>query len=54
MEWVIVWVVIYFAPSLIAMHKRKKNTGAIIAVNLLAGWTVIGWFAALIWSLTND
>jgi hypothetical protein len=25
---------------------------AIFALNLLLGWTLLGWFAALVWSLT--
>jgi Superinfection immunity protein len=28
-------------------------TAAICALNLLLGWTVIGWIAALVWALTN-
>jgi hypothetical protein len=29
------------------------NAGAIVATNLLLGWTFIGWVVALIWSLTS-
>jgi hypothetical protein len=46
--------VIYFTPSLIGFSKKKKNSGAIFALNLLVGWTVIGWLGAFIWSLTNS
>ena len=51
--WAIV-IVIYFIPSFIANDKKKKNTGAIFALNLLTGWTVIGWIIALVWALTHD
>ena len=44
----------YFLPSLEAALKRKRNTAAIVALNLLLGWTLIGWIVALVWSLTND
>lgn len=44
----------YFAPTLIANNKKKANTGAIFALNLLAGWTVICWVVALVWSLTAE
>jgi T4 superinfection immunity protein len=44
----------YFLPSIIALVKRKRNTVAIILVNLLLGWTVIGWIVSLVWSVTND
>jgi len=45
---------VYFIPTIIANNKDKKNTQAIFLVNLLLGWTFIGWFVALIWSVTND
>ena len=44
----------YFLPSLAAASRRHRNSGAIEALNLLLGWTVIGWIAALIWSQTAD
>ena len=51
------WVAIlaaYFAPALIAGHKGKKNTARIFALDLLLGWTVVGWIGALIWALGDD
>jgi hypothetical protein len=50
------WVIgfLYFLPSLEALFKRKRNTAAIVALNLLLGWTFVGWVAALVWSLTKD
>jgi hypothetical protein len=44
--------VLYFLPTLIG-HK-KANAGAIFVLNLLLGWTVIGWIVALVWALTVD
>jgi len=26
----------------------------LFALNLLLGWTVVGWVAALVWALTKD
>lgn len=43
---------IYFLPSLIA--RRKRNALGIFILNFVAGWTVIGWVAALIWSLDDS
>lgn len=43
---------LYFAPSLVAW--RKRNFWAILTLNLLLGWTVIGWIVALVWGMTND
>ncbi len=45
-----VWViaaVIYFFPTLLAMV-RKGATVVVFLVNLLTGWTLIGWLAALL------
>ena len=50
----IVAAVLYFVPTLIACGKGKRNAFAIFALNLLLGWTFLGWVLALIWSLTND
>ena len=42
----------YFAPSIVG--RNKTNSGAIFALNLLLGWTILGWVAALVWALTKD
>ncbi|MGA8154163.1 MAG: superinfection immunity protein [Terriglobales bacterium] len=44
----------YFLPSLIALTRNKRDTTAILVLNLLLGWTVIGWAIALIWALKHD
>ena len=52
-----VWAVFgffgYFLPALVALMRKHRQTTAIMALNLLLGWTFIGWVAALIWALTN-
>ncbi len=45
-------VVLYFAPVVIAVMRRHPQAMAIMMLDLLLGWTVIGWIAALIWSMT--
>lgn len=45
---------LYFLPSTIAEKKKHRNRGAIAALNLLLGWTFLGWVAALVWALTNE
>ena len=46
-------IALYFVPSFIGSIRGHKNAGAILAFNLFLGWTVIGWIAAFVWSLTN-
>lgn len=48
---IVVAIGFYFLPSIIAWN--KKDSGAIIAINLFLGWTFIGWIIALIWALTS-
>ncbi|MFP5248635.1 MAG: superinfection immunity protein [Acidobacteriota bacterium] len=43
---------LYFLPSIIG--RKKRNFGAIFALNLLLGWSVIGWIVSLVWALTKD
>lgn len=45
---------LYFLPSLIAAAAKKTNLLAIFALNLLLGWTFLGWVVALVWALTKD
>ena len=54
--WFIAFVLLfpYFLPTIIAILRRKANTGGIFVLNLLLGWTLIGWIAALVWSLSAD
>jgi uncharacterized membrane protein YqaE (UPF0057 family) len=49
---VIVALLIYFLPSLVA--RKKQNANAIFILNLLLGWTLLGWVVALVWALTNE
>lgn len=44
---------LYFVPTIIAIKRKHKSTGGIVALNLLAGWTFIGWLIALVWSLSS-
>jgi hypothetical protein len=49
----IVALLLYFLPALIAMNRRHQNAMAIFLLNLLLGWTALGWIVALIWSFTE-
>lgn len=43
-----------FAPTIVANEKMHKQTNLIFLVNLLLGFTIIGWIVALIWALNSD
>jgi uncharacterized membrane protein YqaE (UPF0057 family) len=46
-------VFIYFIPSISAKMRKHPKTEAILALNLLLGWTILGWIGALIWAMNE-
>lgn len=37
----------YFTPAIIAICRKHHQIGAILVINVLLGWTFIGWIVAL-------
>lgn len=50
----LVFLALYFAPTSVALLRRKRNGLAILVANLLLGWTVIGWIGCMIWAVLKD
>ena len=50
---ILVLIGLYLLPTFIAMVRGHHQTAAIVVINLLLGWTFIGWVAALAWSATD-
>jgi len=50
---IVIMVLFYFLPSIIAFNAKRKNALAIFVLNLFLGWTFIGWVGALIWALVK-
>jgi len=48
-----VFFAMYMGPTFIALLRRHPQTGPIAAVNILLGWTVLGWIGAFVWSLMS-
>ncbi len=44
---------VYLLPSVVAASTRHRHVGAIIALNVLLGWTIVGWLIAFVWALVN-
>lgn len=38
----------YFLPSIVALSRSHQSWPAILAVNVLRGWTALGWLVAFI------
>ena len=43
-----------FLPTIIALHYDAENKTWIFLVNLVAGWTGLGWLLALFWALLEQ
>ena len=52
MRFLILSALLYFVPTILGRH--KADVMGIFLVNLLLGWTVIGWVVALVWALSPD
>jgi hypothetical protein len=50
----ILGVVVYFVPAIVADRRKHNNRLAIGILNFFLGWTVVGWVGALVWACTND
>ena len=46
-------LVVYFLPAIIARSYHVRRSGAILALNLLLGWTFIGWAGAFVWAIAE-
>jgi hypothetical protein len=44
--------ILYFIPALLGSSKRQFP--AILALNLLLGWSLFGWVGALVWALVKE
>lgn len=43
---------LFLAPMFLASYREHPNAAPIILVNVLLGWTVLGWVVALVWAST--
>lgn len=41
---------VYFLPTIAAAHNQHPKRQSILFINILLGWTVIGWIIALRWA----
>jgi Superinfection immunity protein len=52
MTFLLFLTVLYFLPTLIGHNKR--DVLGIFIVNLLFGWTFIGWIIAMVWACSAE
>lgn len=50
----LVALMLYLIPSVVAYARKHKNFKAILVLNILLGWTFLGWVGCLVWSFTSN
>lgn len=51
---IIITVLIYFIPTIVCLIRKHTYKFYIIFLNIILGWTLIGWIASLIWSFIDN
>jgi hypothetical protein len=51
--YLIIAACIYVTPSIIALCRHHHNAAALIVLNLLTGWTFVGWVVAVVWAFMS-
>ena len=53
-RWVVLAILVvppvYFLPSILAASKGHPHAPTLFLVNILSGWTIVGWLACLVWA----
>lgn len=44
---------LYFIPTIVALMRDHRSKGGIIVLNILLGWTLIGWVVSLAWAASS-
>ncbi|MCC8404076.1 superinfection immunity protein [Paraburkholderia sp. MMS20-SJTN17] len=52
--YLLIALVVYFMPAIVARYRKHKNASAITVLNLFAGWTGVGYLGALVWAFTAN
>jgi RsiW-degrading membrane proteinase PrsW (M82 family) len=47
-------LILYFLPTFVAEIRHHPQKVAIAVLNLLLGWTLIGWVVALVWAIIKS
>jgi hypothetical protein len=53
MHFLVFSIALYFLPAIIAAARHTHNATGILLLNLFLGWTVVGWFVALLMAISS-
>ncbi len=46
-----IFALVYLIPTFVALTRQRDQRLKLFLVNLLTGWTIVGWMVAFIWAL---
>ena len=49
-----VLLILYEFPAIVAYKRDHRRFLAILLLNILLGWTILGWIGAFIWSCASE
>jgi TM2 domain-containing membrane protein YozV len=49
-----IFVLVYLIPAIVAQERKAKHAWGILLLDLLLGWTFIGWVVALVWAVSDS
>ena len=50
----VLFIVLYFLPTIVASHRKHLSVNSIFVRNLFVGWSVIFWVISVVWALKNE
>ena len=50
----IILLIVYFVPTIVAIIRHTRNVMRIVLLNIISGWTILGWIIALVWSFHDE
>ena len=53
MHFLLVTLVLYFVPAIVAAARHTHNSTAILLLNIFLGWTIVGWVVALLMAICS-
>lgn len=45
---------VYFVPTIVAARREHGDLWPILIINVLTGWTIIGWLTAMVWAMSPE
>ena len=50
----VVSLALYFLPTIVASARRSTRTGTVFVIDLLLGWSFLGWIVAMVVAVASN